>query len=251
VPIAALLLAVVRLRSQPDVRRWLLVIGVFFLWSLGPFLMTFGANSGFILPQTLLRYVPLLANARIPGRAFVVVIFGVAMLVAFVLSHTRRRPVIAFAALLLLADYWPAPQPLVTLDHPHIYDTLRAQPPGPVLDLPLGLRDGFGERGHLDHHALFYQTLHEHPIAGGFVARLSPRVQQAYEADPVLSVLLTDASSNAGASGQGKSLACDFRYVVLPKASPAATRTAVERAFQLERLDGDEIRDLYRIISCR
>jgi len=247
-PLACLFWAMTRLRARPEVQRWLLVIGVFFVWSLGPFLMVFGANSGFLLPQTLLRFVPLLANARIPGRAFVMVILGVAMLVAYVLAVLPRR-FTAAAALLLLVDYWPAPQPMVSIDRPSLYaTTLRAQPAGAVLDLPLGLRDGFGERGHLDHRALFYQTLHQHPMAGGFVARLSPRIVEAYSADPILGILLSGA---APASTTGQSLACTFRYLTIPIAATPGTREEIARDFTLERLGGDETRELFRITGCQ
>jgi hypothetical protein len=34
---------------------------------------------------------------------------------------------------------------------------------------------------------------------------------------------------------------------VLPKATPPATRDLLTRTFQLERLDGDDTRDLFRI----
>src|SRR5262249_49019036 len=160
------------------------------------------------------------------GRAFVIVLLGVAMLTARVLAALplpRRSMLTAAAALLILSDYCPAPQPLVSLDRPRVYETLRAQPAGPVLDLPLGARDGSGERGHLDHRALFYQPLPAPPIAGGFVARLSPRVQQAYEQDPVLGAPLTGRPP-----GGGDTLACAFRYVVAPKGTP------LPQVFQLD-----------------
>jgi hypothetical protein len=241
-------------RTQPEMRRWLLITAVFFVWALGPYLMVFGANSGVMLPQTLLRFIPLLANARVPGRAFVMVALGASLIVAFVLTSAltvsrMRKPALAgLAAALILLDLWPAPQPFVPFDRPALYATLRAQPAGPVLDLPIGIRDGFGERGHLDHRALFYQTLHEHPIAGGFVARLSPRVRQAYEQDPVLGALLLEKPMKPSA---GQTLACAFRYVIVPKAIAASTRDIVNQVFELERLDGDDARDLYRVTNCR
>jgi hypothetical protein len=250
IPMACLLFACFapQCKPQPEVQRLLLIVAVFFVWALGPYLMTFGANSGLILPQTLLRFVPLLANARIPGRAFVMVALGASLLLAFVLP--RKPSLVGLAAVLILLDYWPAPQAFVPFDRPPLYATLRSLPAGPVLDLPLGLRDGFGEGGHLDHHALFYQTLHEHPIGGGFVARLSPRVRRAYEDDPVLSVLLSEKAITAPPA-QAQTLACAFRYVILPKASPALTVDVVNRVFELERLDADDARDLYRVTKCR
>jgi hypothetical protein len=260
-PMACLGFAALRLRAEPEVRRWLVLIALFFVWALGPYLMLFGANTGFMLPQTALRFVPLLANARIPGRAFVMVTLGVAVMVAFVLAsdalRARRGLFASLAALIILIDYWPGPQPFVPLDRPALYTALRSLPPGPVLDLPLGMRDGFGERGHLDHRALFYQTLHEHPIAGGFVARLSPRVRRAYEDDPIFGPLLANGTlpSTPPPLREGaapvQSLACAFQYVIVPKTSGAQPRSVdlemVNRVFRLERLDGDDARDLYRV----
>src|SRR5262249_6315489 len=47
VPVACVVLAALRLRAQAEVQRWMLVTGLFSVWALGPFLMTFGANTGF------------------------------------------------------------------------------------------------------------------------------------------------------------------------------------------------------------
>ena len=63
-----------------------------------------------------------------------------------------------------------------------------ARPDSAVVELPTGLRDGFGEIGRFDHRALIFQMFHERPLAGGFVGRLSPRVKEAYSEVPALSV---------------------------------------------------------------
>jgi hypothetical protein len=55
-----------------------------------------------------------------------------------------------------------------------------------VCELPLGIRDGFGETGRFDSAVLLHQMLHERPIVGGFVARLDPRVAREYAAMPVV-----------------------------------------------------------------
>jgi hypothetical protein len=65
-----------------------------------------------------------------------------------------------------------------------------------VLELPLGIRDGFGETGRFDHRALVFQMTHRQPIAGGFVARLSPRTRLMYESSPALRSLMDFSSAN-------------------------------------------------------
>jgi len=61
---------------------------------------------------------------------------------------------------------------------------------GAVCELPLGLRDGFGETGSIDEAVLLHQTIHERPIVGGFVARLPPSVVRAYATMPIVGSLL-------------------------------------------------------------
>ena len=84
-----------------------------------------------------------------------------------------RLLIVVVVSLVLAADYLPAPFPLTALDRPAIYETLRdRRERGAVCELPLGIRDGFGEHGSFDDRVLFYQTIHRRPLVGGFVARL-------------------------------------------------------------------------------
>lgn len=212
VPIA---LAMVAMRGQQRhaASRWLLVGAGALLWTFGPHLTLAGQQSGMMLPQALLRYLPIVSNARIPGRALAVVYLALAVLSGVGLSRLRRQGLGQWGTAALFAvltlDFMPMPFPLLALSGPDaatrmpgILNTLRERPErGAVCPLPLGLRDGFGEIGTLDHRVLFDQTIHERPIVGGFVARLSPSVRQRYQADPLISSLLQlSAGSNPDAS---------------------------------------------------
>ena len=168
--------------------------GVFAIWALGPHLVAFGQRLNILLPAILVRYVPIVANARIPSRAVVVVYLAVAMLSAFgfALLRARQLGVLAWALLMgVVLDFLPRPVHVLELDHPALYDVLKSnQTPGSVCELPMGLRDGFGETGRFDSRTLWYQTIHGRPMTGGFVARLSPRLVGAYSDAPVLGSLL-------------------------------------------------------------
>src|SRR5258707_831865 len=86
-------------------------------------------------------------------------------------SGTQTGWAIAFLGFLVL-DSVPRPTSAFPLDHPAIYDVLlRQSEPGAVCELPIGLRDGFGETGIFDSRTLWYQTIHKRPMTGGFVAR--------------------------------------------------------------------------------
>ncbi len=265
VPIALVVLAVLRLRGRAEVQAALWIGGVFFVWSLGPYLRVLDYNTGLMLPQTLLRYVPIAANARIPGRAFVVVQLMVAIAGALALSSLRtawpslapRATAVAVLAIVgVLVDYWPATRAWAPIKAPPIYRALKDLPPGTLLNIPLGFRDGFGARGHLDDRVLFYQTVHEHPQMGGFVARLSKRVESAYDSDPIVSRLLDlseglpAAPFKPGETPCQSSLACRVKYIVVDKTLASGELIAfVADSFSMKRIDQSGASTLYAVTA--
>jgi hypothetical protein len=242
------------------VRPWLAVSLVFGVWALGPRLYAFGRDLHVFLPGVLVRYVPMASNARMPGRAMVVVYLGAAMLTALGVETlmARGRGGIAWALVAMaFFDYLPRAPLLYRPDHPAIYDALaRANGSGAVCELPMGLRDGFGETGRLDMRVLYYQTLHGRPITGGFVARLDPRVIAAYQIDPVLGVLLRLSAGAPLASQQtlpaslaGESLRLQgIRFVVVnhTTAPPDLVRY-VESGLPLRAVRQEGERTLYEL----
>jgi hypothetical protein len=159
-------------------------------------LRVFGYTTGMILPETIVRYIPIAANARIPGRAMILVSLAVAVLSAIAIARSRepgRHGWIGPAALglAILLDSVPAPFPVVAVDRPGIYETLRDRlARGALLELPVGIRDSFFSRGLLDHRVLAYQMVHGRPIVGGVVSRMSPSIVEGYGSDPLIDGLL-------------------------------------------------------------
>jgi hypothetical protein len=178
------------------------------LWALGPFLCVAGTDVGLPLPQLIQRFIPILSNARMPGRAMAVAYLGLAMLAAIGISALKRsRPRAAHAVgplmcAALLLEFLPAPFPLTRLQIPALYSSLSELGDGAILELPFGIRDGFGEQGRLDHWTLYYQTVHGRPLVGGFVARLGPTLKTRYAEAPILSSLLQLSSSRPLTSKQ-------------------------------------------------
>ena len=176
-----------------DARFWLAIGLVFLVLSMGPFLRVAGVDTGLPLPQALLRYVPVFSNARIPGRAAVMVQLGVAVLFACAVAGTaRRRPAAVAIAAALLLETMPAHLPADRVPRADAVDAAltRATADGAVAELPLGLRDGFGEVGQLDHRALAHQLWHQRPLVGGFVARLPERVKRLQLGSPAVAALV-------------------------------------------------------------
>src|SRR5262245_783281 len=189
-------IALMLARRDRAVRLWTVCGAVFLVWALGPRLVAFGRDTHVLLPVILIRYVPIVSNARIPGRAMIVVYLALAMLCAAGISEVRRRGAGAMALAALLStivalDAWPVRPPLYIVERSNAYNAIEADSePGAVLELPLGIRDGFGETGSFDSRSLLAQTFHERPLLGGFVARLPPSIREGYKSMPILAPLL-------------------------------------------------------------
>jgi hypothetical protein len=153
-----------------------------------------GINTALLAPAVLLRYVPIVSNARMPGRAIVMTYLAIAMLAAIGLASARLRRgrvVMAVLGVLAAADFLAAPFPTLRIDPPAIYQTVRDRPErGALAELPVGLADGFGRLTPLDPAMLVNQSVHGRPVVGGFVARLLPETLRAYRQDPLLAAWL-------------------------------------------------------------
>ena len=191
-PVILMIYALRHGAADTAVRQWRLVAIVFFVWALGSHLFIVGHNTAVPGPAALLQFVPVLSNARIPGRAMVLVYLGMAILAAVAVAELHRRfrfaALPALVAVVVIVEFMAAPFPTTAVDCSSIYDVLRERPEqGAVVELPLGFGDGLGGVTPVDNRAMLAcQTVHERPLVGGFVARLPPRVLAAYRADPLL-----------------------------------------------------------------
>lgn len=230
---------------------WLLALIFFSVWALGPFVEVAGRATPLWLPAVIVRWIPVVANARIPARAVVLVYLACAVLAAFgvkrLLADGRRTLAAALVGLLVL-DFAAAPPPVVRLGKPAVLDALLRDPdPGAVLEVPLGLRDGFGETGTLDPSAMWLQTIHERPIAGGFVARLPRDAAARYLREPALAPLLERSSNPIG--GDARALtALGFRYVLVNRTLASAdAQDSLRRIPSVSLVAEDAGYTLYRL----
>jgi hypothetical protein len=225
-----------------DAGLWIAIAAVFGVWALGPYLRVAGTNTGLWLPASLVQYVSILSNARLPSRAIVMVYLSVAVLVGIAIAARAKvtgrplRPgmVPAIAAFILI-DFAAQPIALYRIDRPALFEQFAAMPPGAVCVLPLGLRDGLGEVGRFEHRALADQVVHGKPIVGGFIARLPKSVFEQHAQAPVIGSLLRlssgEAVDDAALARDREAIARDgvpFRYIVIyPKDTAPALRAYI------------------------
>jgi hypothetical protein len=252
VPIVVLLTGRGQWLDRHEARRWTIVCGVFVIWALGPFLMAGGRDLGLPLPQALARFIPLVENARVPGRAMVGVYLSLGILMALRLGRgdVRLPAMFEWALIGLLAiDYLNAPMPLTKLDRPAIYQQLAGVPDeSAVIEVPFGIGDGLSSgMGSQDRRILYYATIHHHPLVGGYIGRMPPGVAEAYAAMPVVGNLLR-LSSGQPAEDEPAAPAVPFRYVVLDTAtaSPELGRYLRE-TLDMDLIGSSDGRELYAV----
>jgi hypothetical protein len=242
---------------RPRARLWTILAAIFFVWALGADLRVLDARTGLYLPELLLRFVPIAANARMPGRAIVLVYLSLAVLVAMALASLRDRRLRVLVVALLLLEALPFRLPLFAVDRPHVYVSLASMPAGGVLEIPLGVRDGFGERGLFDSRSLYYQTIHGKPIVGGFVARMSPALTAQYRDSPALNALLAlSAGEPVEEDVRRRSRdaliaffeSANVRYVVVDMRTTPTPLHDFVASLPLALIDSDDGHRLYRVV---
>ena len=183
--------AVWRYRFRPP-PLWTAMALFFGLLTLGPFIFIGGVNTFVVGPWALLRYVPLVSAARMPGRFAIVLMMAFAVIFALALRHVRERwgdrrgLALAVVAALLAFELAPLPRQLYAASVPEIFRTIASDPRDVrVLDIPLGFVDGEGGEGRNDASSQYYQTFHQKQIIGGRMSRISMRQRERQRMFPV------------------------------------------------------------------
>jgi hypothetical protein len=247
VALAVILLAWRRARSRP-MGFWIVITLGFASLTLGPFVRIGGLTTFAPTPWTLLRYVPLVGDARMPSRFDAVVMMGLSAIFASALMaltsrSPHRRGVILTTGLLLAFELLPVPRTLYAADVPRVYRTIAADPrPVRVLDLPFGIRDGLTTVGNFDPASQYYQTMHHKEIIGGYLSRVSQSDRDEYLAIPMIRALTALSEhrqlsplEESAARESAKAFVAESRigYVVIDN----RTASPDLRAFALSTLD--------------
>ena len=243
-------------------RFWIVLTAFFALLALGPFVHAAGVLTYVPGPWALLRYVPVIGAARMPQRFAIVVMIGMAMLMAHVVRDLRLRArrawvVTAVITVILAFELVPAPRPLYSASVPSVYEIIARDPrPVRVLNLPFGLRDGLSSHGNTNAAWQYYQTVHQKPIMGGYLSRLPKKGVDLYSARPVIRKLFKLSAGDvpsAEKTREAAALAHEMRhelnigYVVIDSAlaSPELAEFA-RQAFDLEFVAVDGTYQLFR-----
>lgn len=156
-------------------RFWAGAALLFAILALGPILQIGGhAYPALPLPYRLLQQLPGVNASRVPARFALLVTLCLAVLAGLGLAGLRARfprlrgnrlraIAVPLLVLALLAEHIAVPYPLTTVTIAPFYRQLAASTePGAVLELPFVMTRST---------SLFGQTIHGHPIIGGYLSR--------------------------------------------------------------------------------
>jgi hypothetical protein len=235
--------------AKKGARVWAIVALVSGLLALGPLLhvtrdlveVTVAERTGYVLlPGALLAKLPFYEWARGPARFAELTIFSVAIMASYGTEVLRgsisrrgaRAAVLSGLLALLLLDYALfVPFPTQSLRVPDLYQTLQAD------EGSYGILDVGTER--FNHEGMYFQTVHQHPLARGFIYRY-PSDSEYYQ--KYFEQLLSpdpDIINEGDLAGLLRGL--DLRLVVLHKLSEDSV--AELRPYLVQNLGASEFED--------
>jgi hypothetical protein len=158
-----------RKKLHEAVGLWFLVFIVFALLALGPTLHVGGHEIRFpLMPYTVVaKVIPGMSLGGMPIRMVSMAILAASVLAAIgfaALLRRERRSVVLVVILLvvLVFEYLPGPIPARENPLPDFVRELKKLPDGAIYDVRSS-----------KFHALYYQTVHQRPMAFGYIARVS------------------------------------------------------------------------------
>lgn len=179
IPLVLSGIAIVKFRKK-RLLFWILIIGIFFILSLGPELKIFGKSEEISLPwKFFYETIPGWDFFRVPARSIIMVSLGTAILSSFTVNEclkkyfktTKKMIIFSIGILfLVLLEFSVVPYPTSHQEIPSVYESIKNDPRDiAVLEAPIG---GAGDLG-LFSDAIFqyYQIFHEKPIIGGYESR--------------------------------------------------------------------------------
>ena len=150
---------------------WLLIAGIYALFSFGRRLHINGVEKGPPLPGGILFDLPILNVTRVPSRYGVLAILALGLVAAWGLIQIGKRlkgkwqysGLVALSFGMLAFELFPAPYPLTTYNVPQFYRNLANDPARyAIFDLPVAQY----ETAYLE-----AQMEHRKPLLGGYISR--------------------------------------------------------------------------------
>ena len=229
-----------RLRKNPEVKFWLIATFFFSIISLGPILHINGESSFTVfninipLPYLVLYdTVPFLNNCRAVGRFFVIATLGYSVLAGYGLSELlkykaeKKALILIVVSLLVVFEFLCIPYPTTQITVPDFYSKISNDTDNyALLEIPQNFNAGY-----MNFEYLYYQTIHQKPLVGGYAARFPADVENFQRDTPFIRELnnysLPDKDILPDVTQIGSSIlnTYNIRYVIIHKNQLSSEQT--------------------------
>lgn len=192
------ILALLKSRRKPDIKFWFVTTFFFTIISLGPILHFNGAvaftDSNLKIPlpyQILYNTIPFLKNCRTVGRFFVIATLGYSVLAGYGFSELlkykpdRKKLIFTIVGFLLVFEYLSIPYPTTQVSVPDFYYKISNDKDNyAILEIPQN-----SNAGYMAFQDLYYQTVHNKALVGGYSARYPANVGDFQRKTPFIKEL--------------------------------------------------------------
>lgn len=190
-----------KITPPEDIKAFAWLALLFVLFSL-PVLKVLG-HFLFYLPTAIFHYIPFFNNVRVITRIFILFSLLFPIVVMWFYHNSVQWKFKNILPVIVLVVLWfeftpPKYDVIDSQTTPTEIAQLHSIKGNVVLPIPAGLRDGFTQIGLNNSDMLFYQTLFDKKMIGGYTARLTDDVRQLYLSDSVMkNILILSENPNA------------------------------------------------------
>ncbi|MFC1769630.1 hypothetical protein ACFLZI_01080 [Nitrospirota bacterium] len=179
--------------NVPHLTLWIIASLIFLILALGPKLIVLGYQTNIPLPFLMTKYIPILSNVRVPYRFVIVISLCLSILGAYGLKYCSGKIIILpYILIVLFVMESITPFSTTVRKTPQAILDIRADTSADmVLNIPFFLRDGFGGPGiHDNTISMYYQTIHNKKMFGGYLARIPHTIKLSFMNLPIFRSLL-------------------------------------------------------------
>ncbi len=157
-------------KTYKESAKYFLGLFSFLILAMGSHLHIMGLETQLALPYQIIKDIPVLLSMRTPSRAIVYVYLFWSIIVGFSIKYilnsnlSKKRLILSIIAFLIFLDFLSFNNSKTYVFQPDVYEKIGERGDFGILDLPTGYYI-------FSSYYMVYQTHHNIPIAGGYLAR--------------------------------------------------------------------------------
>jgi hypothetical protein len=232
--------------KNDEMKFWSYLLGIFFLLSLGPFLVIAGEIIPLFMPYTI--FVPFLELMRVPARFGLLFFLCAAIIAAMTFKYlfenkSQNTKIAGFLIIsfLILLEYFSPPSNFLDLTTSSFYEKIASDPSDYViLDVPFDTKFTSYTA-----YLVYLQTIHQKRTVSSALSRYPTYAVNYTKNDPCISKLVSLNITNLDCSKMDPKI----KYVIFHKQDVLESIVSIEKNLTLE-FDNPVFKDNEIVVYC-